>query len=147
MKLDRGYVGQDISEKDSLQNDLSIYCGFILKPSIPILGAAPAQPTEKTSQGFVEFGCPDISATHRWLSKYCVTQPNFETQLGGKMFFFVFFRYLKLYRNMNMIWEWIGKHVNISMDSCIFFGIIKLEITESSGNQDALSTRMISWVF
>lgn len=91
MKLDRGYVGQDISEKDSLQNDLSIYCGFILKPSIPILGAAPAQPTEKTSQGFVEFGCPDISATHRWLSKYCVTQPNFETQLGGKMFFFWFF--------------------------------------------------------
>ena len=64
---------------------------------VSILGARTPQPTESSqkSRGFVEFGCPDISATHRWLSKYCVTQPNFEIQLTGKMF--LFFRYIYIY--------------------------------------------------
>ena len=126
MEWDRGYVGQDISEKDSL-NPWS---------------SPPAQPTEKkTSQGFVELGCPDISATHRWLSKYCVTQ----TQLSGKFFFFSMSEIISKYENDLGVNRQTCEH--FIMDSCIFFGIIKLEITQSSGNQDPLSTRMISQAF
>ena len=176
----------------------NIYGGFILKSrpffqTFTFQSLEPEPPNRrkvhKKSRGFVEFGRPDISATHRWLSKYCVTQPNFKTQLTGKMcaigsinshYFhiigdkthqpksvgvyipiiripikrwddhpqycdfwpwhmcFLFFRYLKLYRTMKMIWEWIGKHVNILMDVCIyFFGIIKLEMKSRKNHHEA----------